>query len=101
MKIIDASKLIQWLSKNNVGGDYVKLFPLLDYISNAENHQPHSHGKYVNSLNAKFTNPELYILFVDNTEFILLDRKSFDYQYLEWRKYERDKRRIDRRAGKP
>ena len=33
MKIIDASKLIQWIQKNNNGDEGVKMWPLLEYIS--------------------------------------------------------------------
>ena len=58
MKIIDASKLIQWIQNNNNGDDWVKMWPLLEYISDAENHQPHGHGRYVQDISAKFTNPE-------------------------------------------
>ena len=101
MKIIDASKLIRWIQNNNNGDDWVKMWPLLEYISEAENHQSHGHGRYVQDISAKFTNPELLILFVDATEFLLFNRKSFDEAYLAFRKYERDERRIDRRAGKP
>jgi hypothetical protein len=100
MKIIDASKLIQWIQKNNNGDEGVKMWPLLEYISDAENHQPHGHGRYVQDISAKFTNPELLLLFVDATEFLLLNRKSFEDAHLAFRKYERDERRIDRKAGK-
>jgi len=50
MKIIDASKLIQWIQKNNNGDEGVKMWPLLEYISDAENHQPHGHGRYVQEI---------------------------------------------------
>lgn len=103
MKIIDASKLIKWVESNNHkddGGQYVDMFPLLDYISEAENRRDHGHGKYAREIEKRFDNPELLIIYVDDTEYVLLNKKAFDVTYFDFRKRERDARRIARKAGK-